>query len=90
MAVYLLHYDEKIAHAQHYIGFTDDLDRRIREHRGGKSGARIVSEFHDRGIGFTVARVWPDGTRELERTLKTKRKKATALCPKCKEAKRCA
>ena len=26
--IYLLHYDRPLHHAQHYLGFTDDLDAR--------------------------------------------------------------
>lgn len=84
MAVYLLHFDEKIAHAQHYLGFSDKLDQRIKQHRRGKSGAGIVTEFFRRNIGFVVARVWEDGDRIFERHLKVKYKHTTRLCPVCK------
>lgn len=31
--VYLIHFDRKIGHAQHYIGSTTDLERRLQEHQ---------------------------------------------------------
>jgi len=83
MAVYLLHFDRPIAHAQHYVGFTDNLKLRIQQHHNGRSGARLVSEFFNRRIDFVVARVWEDAGREFERHLKVKRKNVTGLCPIC-------
>lgn len=86
MAVYLLHFEKKIAHAHHYIGFTKNgVDERIACHRTGH-GARLVAEFVAHGMDFVVARVWPKGTRTFERQLK-RRKNAPRLCPHCKEAK---
>lgn len=31
--VYLVHFDRKVGHAQHYIGSTNDLSRRLLEHQ---------------------------------------------------------
>lgn len=82
MAVYLLHFERKISHSQHYIGFAEDVEKRIAKHRAD-SDARIVQVFTERGIGFTVARVWENKTREFERYLKDKYKRASYLCPIC-------
>lgn len=83
--VYLLHLDGRInpGHAcRHYIGYTDDLGRRIAEHRaGGPAAARLLQVAHERGIGFTVARVWR-GDRRLERRIK-RQKHGPAYCPVC-------
>lgn len=81
MAVYLLHFEQKLHHAQHYLGSSDKLDERIEKHRKG-SGARLVRVFAEREIGFTVARTWPDGDRGLERALK-RQKNGPRLCPIC-------
>lgn len=85
MAVYLLHFDRPLHHAKHYIGFTRDLETRIALHRkpNGSSHHALMRAVYRAGIGFTVARVWPDGDRELERKLKA-RKSAPRLCPICK------
>jgi hypothetical protein len=36
--IYLLHYDQPLHHAQHYLGFTDDLDARTSRHLNGFGG----------------------------------------------------
>ena len=83
MSVYLLHFHERInpIHpAQHYLGSTNDLDRRIWEHRQGL-GARLCQVAKERGIGFIVAEVWFGG-RRLERQLK-RQKNSPKFCPIC-------
>ena len=84
MTVYLLHFNQPIAPgrhtAQHYIGYADDLDRRIAQHRAG-TGARLCEVAKERGISFVVARTW-DGDRKLERQLKNQ-KQGPRLCPIC-------
>jgi hypothetical protein len=87
MAVYLLHFERPIAHAQHYLGFAESsVDDRITRHRSG-NGARLVAEFVAHGIDFTVARIWPDGDRKFERRLK-KQHNSRRHCPECKEGRR--
>lgn len=83
-AVYLLHFASPIAPGlhtcQHYIGTAKVLAERIREHRAG-SGARLTEVAKERGIEFSVVRIW-EGGRQLERQLKN-RKNAPKLCPIC-------
>lgn len=94
MAVYLIHFEDKISPdhtTQHYIGFADEtglepLDavaRRLEEHYRGR-GARLTQVAKERGIHWTPARVWLGGpaTRSFERRLKN-RKNAPTLCPIC-------
>lgn len=82
--VYLLHFSSPICPGrhtcQHYVGFAKDLPHRIQQHRAG-SGARLTEVAAERGITFTVARVWR-GNRTLERAIKN-RKNAPHLCPIC-------
>lgn len=81
--VYLLHFHQPISPnhtAQHYLGFAYDLERRIQQHRQGR-GARLCEVAAERGIDFTLARVWI-GDRCLERQLK-RRKSSPRLCPFC-------
>lgn len=81
--VYLICFEEKLAHAQHYIGFADhDLEQRIKKHKSGQ-GARILKACNERGIKWEVVRVWEDGDRTFERKLKNQ-KNSKCLCPKCK------
>jgi predicted GIY-YIG superfamily endonuclease len=81
--VYLLHFTEPISAlhtAQHYLGSTDSLDRRIAEHRAG-TGARLPAVARERGISFMIARTWPGG-RTVERRLK-RLKNGPKLCGIC-------
>ena len=85
--IYLIHFDQPIGNlsnphgqAQHYIGYTDDLDMRLQAHRSG-NGSAIMAAVAERGIDWQVVRAW-QGNRDLERRLK-KRKEAPKLCPVC-------
>jgi hypothetical protein len=62
--------------AQHYLGQTVNLDRRLETHRAGK-GARMLAAAVERGISFDVVRVWPGN---VERQLKNLHN-ARRLCP---------
>ena len=79
--VYLLHFSRPYRHARHYLGYTDDLDRRLEDHQAG-TGARLMEVIVEAGIEFTVARVW-EGDRSLERRLKNQ-KNSPRLCPICR------
>jgi predicted GIY-YIG superfamily endonuclease len=78
--VYLLHFAEKLHHAQHYLGSADDLEARLACHRSG-NGARLMEVINEHGIPWQLARTWP-GDRTLERRLK-RRKEGRRLCPIC-------
>lgn len=85
MAVYLIHISGKVAHAQHYIGYTTDVQRRYREHNNcTKAASPLLVAAKAMGHTLTLARVWPEGDRKLERQLKN-RKKARCMCPLCRE-----
>ena len=45
--IYLLHYKEKLSgHAQHYIGWTNDLENRIFDHiQGNEQKCKLRFEF---------------------------------------------
>jgi hypothetical protein len=79
--VYLLHFDAPYKHAKHYLGYTADLDARLRDHRSG-NGARLMAVIMDAGITFRVARLWKGG-RDLERKLKNQKNAGARLCPLC-------
>lgn len=78
--VYLLHFDRPYRHAAHYIGWTQDLEARLREHQCG-TGARLVEVAVNAGISFELARTWP-GDRFLERRIKNL-KSGRSVCPIC-------
>lgn len=83
--VYLIHFDQKLHHAQHYIGFVDEpthkLERRIEYHRKGQ-GSKLLKALVQKQIQFSVVRTWPEGDRNFERSLKNK-KRASQFCPIC-------
>jgi predicted GIY-YIG superfamily endonuclease len=77
---YLIHFDQRYAHAGHYLGSTHDLDARLAEHRAGR-GARLMEVVTGAGIGWHVTRTWPGG-RDRERALKDQHQ-GPRLCPEC-------
>ncbi len=80
--VYLIHFSQKLHHAQHYISFVDgDLLQRIAKHKSNK-GAKLLAAVNNNGIDWKVVWVWIEGDRLLERKLKNY-KKARRLCPVC-------
>jgi predicted GIY-YIG superfamily endonuclease len=80
MTVYILHFETKLHHAQHYLGFARDLDVRLMQHANG-TGARLLKAVGEAGISWRVARTW-DGGWGLERYLK-RQKNGPRLCPIC-------
>lgn len=85
MSVYLLHFHTPYRHAQHYLGYAEDLAARLQAHRSG-NGARLVEVVTKAGIAWELVRVWEDGDRIFERRLKN-RKNARLLCPICRGEK---
>jgi predicted GIY-YIG superfamily endonuclease len=81
--VYLLHFSQRYKHAAHYVGSTNNLTKRLREHEQGR-GARLLEVVHVAGISWVLARTW-EGGRTRERQLK-KQAGASRFCPLCKAA----
>lgn len=84
--VYLIHFQEKLHHAQHYIGFVAGgnkaLENRWLQHVNN-CGAKILRACNLVGIEYEIVKVWRKGDRSFERWLK-KKKKARCMCPVCK------
>ena len=83
--IYLLHLSEGMPiregrEARHYLGWSEDLDGRMREH-GGPTGAAMLRAAKARGISWQIVRVWR-GDRNDERAIK-KRREAPRFCPIC-------
>jgi predicted GIY-YIG superfamily endonuclease len=85
-AEYLLHFERPYKHARHYLGFAEDLERRLELHRAGR-GARLVEVVVAAGIGFQLVRTW-DGDGTLERALKNRHNAPARLCPLCQAERR--
>jgi len=83
--LYLLHYDTRLHHAQHYLGFAES-EKRIEQHANGTSRAHLPAAFFQNGVNFVVARTWDEGARTDERRLKN-HKNARLLCPICRQEK---
>lgn len=66
---------------RHYIGFAEDIDRRIEAHRKG-NGSALMKVVAERKIGWVVARIWLGKDKKWERHLK-RQKNAPRLCPIC-------
>ena len=84
MTVYLVHFETKLHHAQHYMGSTRDLESRLMQHSTGQ-GARLLKAVNEAGIPWKVARTW-DGGWGLERYFK-RQKNGPRLCPLCQKAR---
>lgn len=82
--IYLLHFDQPYKHAKHYIGWTTNLSERLADHMLGLSeSGRLMAVIKEAGIGFSLARIWTEATRDFERSLKN-RGGASRICPMCK------
>jgi len=81
--VYLLHFERKYQHAQHYLGATSlPVEERMEQHRTGR-GSRLMEVVTLSGIAFVLARTW-DGGRTEERRLKNRKNAPAQLCPICR------
>lgn len=90
MALYLLHFDRPFRHAQHYLGWSCSvaaMHQRINQHYAATPGDgqhhTLIAHARAAGISFTLARVWPNGTRADER--KKKQRGHRRQCPICRE-----
>lgn len=83
--VYLIHLQNPISHAQHYIGWSRAFKKRIEHHKNG-TGAKFLAEAVRRAIPFNVVRKWTNADGHFERKLKN-RKNARLLCPLCRADK---
>jgi len=84
--VYLFHFNAPLgnlsnprAQARHYVGFSDDLDARIKQHLAGK-GAKIVAAALKQGLVFELYH-WP-APLASEKLIK-RRKETHVFCPAC-------
>jgi hypothetical protein len=85
---YLLHFRDpetgqpaRYQHAGHYTGWTRDLAARLEAHARG-TGARLVEVITKAGLGFTLARTWPETTRDREDLIKHAGG-GRRYCPEC-------
>jgi predicted GIY-YIG superfamily endonuclease len=84
--IYLLHFSGRTKQGhQHYLGWSQDVERRIARHRAG-AGAHETRKAVAEGLKLTVAQTWK-GTPSLETRLKEwsrqGRKGFSGICPFC-------
>ena len=79
--MYLLHLERSYRHARHYIGFTQNLEQRLADHRAGRGSPLIAAAVAD-GIEFELAAIW-EGDRHDERRLHRQKNNRARLCPIC-------
>ena len=72
--------------AQHYLGWTINLEKRVKLHAAGQ-GARLLAVVNTEGIGWSVVRLWENGSHALERKLKARHGHST-YCPICNQRHR--
>jgi hypothetical protein len=78
---YLIHIDPPYKHAKHYKGWTDrPVGRRFADHLAGR-GALLTRMAVQAGSRLTLARVWPDTTKDREDSIK--RHGGGRMCPEC-------
>lgn len=83
--VYILHLDTPLHHAKHYTGFSTNnrtLAERLEHHRRGTAHCKFTEVLREKGIGFQLARVFPNASRTFERMLKNT-KQVSRYCPIC-------
>ncbi|MCK5021210.1 MAG: hypothetical protein KAS32_29640 [Candidatus Peribacteraceae bacterium] len=74
---YLIHFDGKVHHAQHFIGWRENPDAAYIDHN-----AKILVSCRKRGIDYRIVREWPLAPEEFADRLK-ERKNGRVLCPVC-------
>jgi hypothetical protein len=102
---YLLHFSRPLAHAAHYLGYSDDIAARLRVHldvrlcerhgyhdQAWHKGSPLVCAAVRAGIGVELVRLWPDQDRAFERRLHHRH--GSRLCPEARcqaiqRARRC-
>jgi predicted GIY-YIG superfamily endonuclease len=78
--VYIIHFDTKLHHAKHYVGYTHNLQRRIILHRKGY-GSKLMKAVAESNITWEVAAKFQAG-RAVERAIKDQ-KNTSRYCPIC-------
>lgn len=83
MSVYILHLSKPLKHAKHYIGFSEQVKRRVVHHRSGR-GSKFTAACVRAGIDLVMARVFRGADRSFERNIKNQsRSRISAICPVC-------
>lgn len=83
---YLVHLHQPFGHAQHYLGWSEQVQLRLGHHARG-TGSNLLRHAKLAGCTWSLVRLWPGASRTMERRLHD-RGSAARLCPYCCSATR--
>ena len=88
--LYILHFAEPLAHAQHYIGIAKNSDQRLKNHKAGR-GAKLVHAVHKAGIEITKHELQVFDSYTEAKTIEKRLKnigRRFKYCPACNGGKK--
>lgn len=80
-SVYLVHLPRAFHGARHYLGFSTNIERRLKEHRAGR-GTPLLGAATKAGINWRHVRTWRKRDGYFEQELK-RNHDLKDLCPVC-------
>ena len=87
MAVYILHFNKKVAdHARHYVGFTKDSERRLKEHLSSH-GSPLVKAAIESGFDVELVNKFVILIPSLGAMESVIEKNTSCFCSICRGAK---
>ena len=66
--IYLLHWQDRKGRVEHYVGWTTDLEGRLKQHFSQCGGCPTTRRYRRQGMGGRLVRLW-EGTMQAERLL---------------------
>jgi predicted GIY-YIG superfamily endonuclease len=81
-SVYLVHFARSFNGVRHYLGFSTNIPKRVKEHRAGR-GSPLLKAVTARRIPWSVVRKWHGKDGHFEKKLK-QQNALVDLCPKCR------
>jgi len=66
--IYLLHWQDRTGRVEHYVGWTTDLEARLKQHFSQCGGCPTTRGYRRQGMGGRLVRLWR-GTMQGERFL---------------------
>lgn len=85
-SVYLVHLSRALHGARHYLGFSTNVAKRLKEHAAGR-GTPLLGAATKAGISWRLVRTWRKRDGYFEQELKRNHELKT-LCPVCSGKKR--
>lgn len=70
--IYLLHWRDRDGRVEHYVGWTQDLEARLKAHFSDSGGCPTTRRYRKAGMRGALARLWRGtiwGERLLQQTL---------------------